>query len=366
MTVAVPWFEDFKIGDDYSDVPAVTITEGHAAIHQAMFGDRLRLPLDHVLSQCVTGHSRALVNPSLVCNLAIGQSTIPSQRVMGNLFYRGMKLQRPAFIGDTLTTTTRVVGLRQNKRREGRPASGMVALEIHVQNQHDETVMLFWRCPMIPCRNPNANTGHEDDFTNMPDIIEPETLLALVPDWQFGNPNANTGHEDDFTNMPDIIEPETLLALVPDWQFESFRTRVKAPHFSALKAGSTIQIEARDTVTLAPELVRMTLNMAMTHTDATRSVYGQRLVYGGHTIAMAAAQLTRALPGMLTILGWFRCDHVAPVFEEDVLESQVTIESLLPVDNKQGAGLAVLHVETFACRQDRVKVLDWRLAALFA
>jgi 2-methylfumaryl-CoA hydratase len=332
MTVAVPWFEDFKIGDDYSDVPAVTITEGHAAIHQAMFGDRLRLPLDHVLSECVTGHSRALVNPSLVCNMAIGQSTIPSQRVMGNLFYRGMKLQRPAFIGDTLTTTTRVVGLRQNKPREGRPASGMVALEIHVQNQHDETVMLFWRCPMIPCRNPNANTGHEDDFTNMPDIIEPETLLALVP----------------------------------DWQFESFRTRVKARHFSALKAGSTIQIEARDTVTLAPELVRMTLNMAMTHTDATRSVYGQRLVYGGHTIAMAAAQLTRALPGMLTILGWFRCDHVAPVFEEDVLESQVTIESLLPVDNKQGAGLAVLHVETFACRQDRVKVLDWRLAALFA
>ncbi|MDA9050174.1 MaoC family dehydratase [Pseudomonadales bacterium] len=332
MTVAVPWFEDFEIGDDYSDVPAVTITEGHAAIHQAMFGDRLRLPLDHVLSQSVTGHSRALVNPSLVCNLAIGQSTIPSQRVMGNLFYRGMKLQRPAFIGDTLTTTTRVVGLRQNKPREGRPASGMVALEIHVQNQQDETVMLFWRCPMIPCRNPNANTGHEDDFANMPDIIEPETLLALVP----------------------------------DWQFESFRTRVKAPHFSALKAGSSIQIEARDTVTLAPELVRMTLNMAMTHTDATRSVYGQRLVYGGHTIAMAAAQLTRAFPGMLTILGWFRCDHVAPVFEEDVLESQVTIESLLPVDHKQGGGLAVLHVETFACRQDKVKVLDWRLAALFA
>ena len=64
MTAPVPWFEDFKVGDDYSDVPAVTITEGHAAIHQALFGDRLRLPLDHVLSLSVTGHSRALVNPS--------------------------------------------------------------------------------------------------------------------------------------------------------------------------------------------------------------------------------------------------------------------------------------------------------------
>jgi len=332
MTAVVPWFEDFTVGDDFSDVPAVTVTEGHAAIHQALFGDRLRLPLDHVLAQLVTGESRALVNPSLVCNLAIGQSTIPSQRVMGNLFYRGMTLQRAVFIGDTLTTTTRVVGLRQNKARQGRPASGMVALEIHVKNQADETVMLFWRCPMIPCRDPNADTGQRDDFANMPETIEPDTLLALVP----------------------------------DWQFESFRTRVKGPHFGALEAGTLIQIEARDTVTLAPELVRMTLNMAMTHTDATRSVYGQRLVYGGHTIAMAAAQLSRALPGMLTILGWFRCDHVAPVFEQDILESQVTIESLLPADNKQGAGLAMLHVETFACRQDRIKVLDWHLAALFA
>jgi acyl dehydratase len=331
MTAVVPWFEDFNVGDDYSDVPAVTITEGHAAIHQALFGDRMRLPLDHVLAQKVTGQPMALVNPALVCNLAIGQSTIPSQRVMGNLFYRGMKLQRPAYIGDTLTTTTRVVGLRQNKAKEGRPASGMVALEIHVKNQHDETVMLFWRCPMIPCRDPNVETGHQDDFSNMPETIAPEALLALVP----------------------------------AWNFEAFKRSVRGPHFNSLEAGCKIQVESRDTVTLAPELVRMTLNMAMTHTDATRSVYGQRLVYGGHTIAMAAAQLTRALPGIVTVLGWFRCDHVAPVFELDILETQVTIESLVPA-NDQGAGLAMLHVETFACRQDSVKVLDWHLAALFA
>jgi acyl dehydratase len=87
MSPIVPWFENFSVGDDFSDVPAVTVTDGYSAIHQALFGDRLRLPLDHVLAEQVTGQQRALVNPSLVCNLAIGQSTIPSQRVMGNLFY---------------------------------------------------------------------------------------------------------------------------------------------------------------------------------------------------------------------------------------------------------------------------------------
>lgn len=327
----IPWFEDFTVGDDFSNVPAVTITEGFAAVHQAIFGDRLRLPLDHVLSEKVTGSRRPLVNPSLVCNLAIGQSTIPSQRVMGNLFYRGLILRRPVFVGDTLTTTTRVVALRQNRIKEGRPASGMVALEIHTKNQNEETVLLFWRCPMIPCRDANANTGHADDFDVMPQDILMEDLLEAIPAWKF--------------------KP---MATVP----------------SLLTSGEKVEIEAQDTVTLAPELVRLTQNLAMTHTDAGRSVYGKRLVYGGHTISMAAAQLSRAMPDLVTLLGWYHCDHTSPVFEGDVLRTSFTLLEQTPAN---GARLLNLHVEVFANRgeqapkrDDNVKVLDWKLAALAA
>jgi 2-methylfumaryl-CoA hydratase len=329
-----PWFEDFSVGNDYSEVPAVTITEGHAAIHQAIFGDRLRLPLDHVLSQKVTGEQRALVNPSLVCNMAIGQTTIPSQRVMGNLFYRGLVFQKPVFIGDTLTTSTKVVGLKQNKPKPNRPASGMVALEMHVKNQHGETVLLFWRCPMIPCRDPKAETGHNDSF----DI------------------------------MPELVPLETLKGAVPNWDLNTFQTTNSAHQFKNLPLNQLLTVEARDTVTLAPELVRMTLNMAMTHTDATRSVYGKRLVYGGHTISMAAAQLSRILPNMVTIVGWFHCDHVAPVFEQDILRTQVTLDEKHAITN---GGIVYLHVETYALRDlsdptAETKVLDWTMAALFA
>ena len=327
----IPWFEDFSVGDDFSNVPSVTITEGFAAIHQAIFGDRLKLPLDYVLNEKVTGSKRPMVNPSLVCNLAIGQSTIPSQRVMGNLFYRGLILRQPVFVGDTLTTTTRVVALRQNKIKAGRPASGMVALEIHTKNQNDETVLLFWRCPMIPCQDSNANTGHADDFDVMPEHIQMEDLIAAVPAWNF--------------------EP---MAAKP----------------FAIPLDEKIEIEARDTVTLAPELVRLTQNLAMTHTDAGRSVYGKRLVYGGHTISMAAAQLSRAIPNLITLLGWYRCDHTAPVFEGDVLSTSYTLMEHTPVN---GASFLKLHVEVFASRgeqapkpDDNVKVLDWELAALTA
>lgn len=323
-----PWFEDFSVGDDFSDVPAVTVTDGHCAMHQAMFGDRLRLPLDRELCRQVTGESRTLVNPSLVCNIAIGQSTFPSQRVMGNLFYRGLVLREPVFVGDTLTTSTRVAALRQNRVREGRAASGMVALEIHVRNQAGQTVVRFWRCPMIPCRDPDADTGRHDDFDLMPEEISSGSLTDAIP----------------------------------RWDLSPFDATVDLP------VGRAVQVEARDTVTLAPELVRMTLNMAMTHTDAVRSVYGKRLVYGGHTISMAAAQLSRAIPSLVTLLGWFKCDHVAPVFEEDILSSVVTVESIVHTSSGR---IGIVAVETFAergaaapTRDDNVKVLDWRLAAL--
>lgn len=332
--VDAPWFEDFVVGDDFSEVPAITLTDGHTAIHQAIFGDRLRLPLDRVLSQKVTGAEQALVNPSLVCNMAIGQTTIPSQRVMGNLFYRGLAFKKPVFVGDTLTTSTKVVGLKQNKSKPGRAASGMVALEIHVQNQRGETVLLFWRCPMIPCRDPDIETGHNDSF----DV------------------------------MPEILELEALKSAVPSWDIAAFRTSNSDSHFENLPLGEILLVEARDTVTLAPELVRMTMNMAMTHTDATRSVYGKRLVYGGHTISIAAAQLARIFPNMISILGWFHCDHVAPVFEQDIVRTQVT---LVKKHSLTEGGIVELHVETFALRDPNdatieTKVLDWKMAALFA
>lgn len=329
MTEA-PYFEDFVVGDNLSEVPAITVTDGYAAMHQAVFADRSVLSLDQPLCQRVTGVDRLLANPALVCNLAIGQSTIPSQRVMGNLFYRGLRFHRPVFVGDTLSTETKVVALRQNTIKPGRAASGMVALEMHVTNQNSETVLLFWRCPMVPCRDKAADTGHADDLSVMPEEIPQEDIVASLPDWQL----------DQLPGLPEVF-----------------------------REGGTISVEARDTVTSAPEIVRMTLNMAMTHTDAGRSVYGKRLVYGGHTISLAAAQLSRVMPSLATIVCWYRCDHTAPVFEEDILASVISVQSVTPLES--GGKLLDLGIEVFAERGPNapeagsdIKVLDWQLAVL--
>ena len=91
----------------------------------------------------------------------------------------------------------------------------------------------------------------------------------------------------------------------------------------------------------APALARLTLNVAMAHLDAGAAAHQRRLVYGGHTIALAAAQAARALPGLVTILGWHAADHTAPVFEGDTLRSRLELE--LREELPGGGGLVHLR-----------------------
>jgi 2-methylfumaryl-CoA hydratase len=323
-TIAGPYFEDFRVGQEF-DAPSVTLHAGHAALYQAITGDRLRLPLDHALATRVCG--TPLVHPMLAINAAIGQTTWASQRVKANLFYRGLVLKRPVLLGDTLTTTSRVVALKQNRNQPGRDATGVVALEMRTRNQNGDDVLHFWRCPMIPCRASDANTGHSADMQAVGEPPTSEALQAAIPNkWS--------------------IDP------IAPWPGISARD---------LSVGQRFRVEARDTVTSAPELVRLTLNMAMAHTDAALSYLGERLVYGGHTISIAFAQLTRALPNLLTLVAWESCDHTGPVLENDRLRTEFTVDAIEPL--RHGA-LLRLHVETYAARgapETETRVLDWRL-----
>src|SRR5258708_2980750 len=68
---------------------------------------------------------------------AIGQSTLATQRVKANLFYRGLTFHRFPVIGDSLYTRTEVVGLRANSPKPGRPPTGMAALRMITIDQAD-------------------------------------------------------------------------------------------------------------------------------------------------------------------------------------------------------------------------------------
>jgi acyl dehydratase len=331
-----PFFEQLSIGQVERSAPSVTLSEGMAAVHQAIVGDRLRLALDRKLARDVLGLRAALAHPALVWDVAIGQSTVLTGRVIANLFYRGLVLMRAPLIGDTLSTTTEVVALRQTAPRPGRPTCGLAALRVRTTDQEGRPVLDFWRCAMLPLRDPAGDTGHADSFAEIPSELDGQALRAATSSWRLDAfPGAGGGRLD------------------------------------RMALGARLSPHGGDVVSSAPELARLTLNVAAVHHDRLRQDDARRLVYGGHTIGLAAAQATRALPEIVTIVGWHSCEHLAPVHEGDTLRSELELERL----EKLAGGGALVHLRSRVCAHaegepagdaEPISVLDWRFVAVVA
>lgn len=319
-----PYFDDLTVGQVLNPAPAVTIDEGEAAVYQAICGDPLATALSAPLSEAVTGMPGRLANPALVMHISIGQSTVATQRVIANLFYRGVVLGEAVRLGETLHTTVEIRGLRETTRRDDRPPRGLALLGIRTVRVDDGApVVDYERCAMLRFRDEAAETGHVDDLGGS----DPDIDLTAWSD-----------------RVPAGWDPSPL-ADVADMDWDVGETRIDL---------------LRDTVTAAPELARLSQNLAPVHRDAAANEGGRRLVYGGHTIGLAQASLVRRMPGTATVLGWQSCDHPGPVFEGDVLSCR---HSLLDEQEAAGGRLRAVLTEVTAERDgtDAGPVLDWRL-----
>ena len=207
--VSGPFFDDLQVGQVFDAAPSMTLTAGAAAVHQSIVGDRLRLALDGELATAVTGSTGPLAHPALVCDVAIGQTTLATQRVKANLFYRGLTFHRFPVIGDTLFTRTEVVGLKQNSAKPGRAPTGLAALRMTTVDDVGRLILDFYRCAMLPLSDEAPDTGHADDLSAI------GTAQAPAPD-----PTA-------------------------DWNAEAYRAKVPGAHFDSGLAGSVLHSTRR-------------------------------------------------------------------------------------------------------------------------
>ncbi|MXZ84340.1 MAG: acyl dehydratase [Acidimicrobiia bacterium] len=314
-----PWFEDFAVGQPLDPAPAITVGPGEAAVYQAICGDPLAISLSLPLAEAITGQPGSVVNPALVLQVAIGQSTVATRKVVANLFYRGVRQLRTVRIGDTLSTTVTVRGLREASARPDRPPRGLVLLGMQTHDNEGRLVLDFERCALVRRRS-DAPTGHHDELGGTPDELDIAPFVETAPD---------------------------------DWNL----TPLGAPQEWPI--GETRSDPLRDTVTDAPALVRLTQNLAPPHRDASLGQGGKRLVYGGHTVGLAQAGLVRLLPTAATVVGWHLCDHTGPVFEDDVVDVSATLDAVHPVANGRLLAFTVI-VQAERGGADPVQVLDWR------
>ena len=176
----------------------------------------------------------------------------------------------------------------------------------------------FWRCAMLPLRSA-APTGHRDDLSGWARRSRVRRRSAGGTSRRSGGCPASTSRT---------------------WPWAD-RGRWRGA----------------DVVSAAPELARLTVNIAAAHHDAAG---GERLVYGGHAIGLALSQACRAIPNIVTVASWASCDHTGPVREGDSLTSRVEVTDVAPLAT---GGLVSLRSTVESARGP---VLDWRFTVVLA
>lgn len=269
-----PYYDEFEQGMIIPPLPPVTVTEADNVAYRMITGDQHLPSADRAAYAAISGSNQGMVYPSLAMQYSIGQTTNATRRAIANLYYRSVRILRAVEIGETLRTTTTVLGLA-DARPKGEVHRGKVWLGIETVGDSGPVVQ-YERCALVASRG--GSPGHGDEIPGPSEPVPLADVASLAPRWDLGS------------------LPSTEWAV-----------------------GEEQADAMRDHVDLAPSLARMTFNQAFVHRDGTASIYNKRLVYGGHVQGLAQSSLSRVLPGIAAVVAWDGCDHVGPAFEGDLL-----------------------------------------------
>jgi len=308
-----PMYEDFSVGATLPQLPSVTLSDADNVAYRTITGDQHALAANAAAYRAASGSSGALANPAIVLQYSIGQTTMATRQAIANLYYRSVRVLRPVEVGQTLRTTTTVLGLKDSAPK-GDQFRGKVWLGIRSETEQGPVVE-YERCALVRGRGP-GQPGHADDIPGPSDPTPLDDLVSAVPEW-------------DLSGM-----------VATDWQIDEARID-----------------PLRDHIDMAAPLARMTFNQAAVHRDHTQTRDGRRLVYGGHVQGLAQASLTRMLPGLTTVQGWDGCDHIGPAFEGDLLEFRHRLVEQRPV----GAGRLMRFevIGTQVSDDEPIDILRW-------
>ena len=139
------YFEDYKLNDEIPHSVPRTITEGDVAIYLATTGSRFALNYSKEFSKSL-GFERILLDDILVFHMIFGR-TVPdlSLNAIANLGYAGVNFKKPVFVGDTVSATSKIIGLKENSNGK----TGTVYVESVGRNQNGEIVLSYFRWLMM-------------------------------------------------------------------------------------------------------------------------------------------------------------------------------------------------------------------------
>lgn len=277
------FFEDFAVGDVLEHATPRTVTEGDRALYNALYPTRFAVPSSAEFAASV-GLAPSPVEDLIAFHIAFGK-TVPdiSLNAIANLGYAECRFHRPVVPGDTLSTRSEVIGLKQNSNGK----SGVVYVRSTATNQRGEVALEWARWVMVHKLDPEAPA---------PETVIPDLASALAAD--------------------DLIIPTGL-----DFTDYDFAGAGESHRWGDYEVGE--KIDHVDGVTLTdPEhmlATRLWQNTAKVHFSTEARPDGVRLIYGGHIISMARALSFNGLANAQLISAINAGAHAAPAFAGDTV-----------------------------------------------
>ena len=283
MTKSRPgsFFEDFRPGQTIRHATPRTVTAGDVSLYTALTGSRYALfCADQFAQEC--GLAYAPVDPLLAFHIVFGK-TVPdiSLNAVANLGYADCRFLQPVYPGDTLSTVSEVIGLKENSSRK----TGVVYVRSTGVRQDGSKVLEYVRWVMVRKRD-EAAPAPGDHVPRLAKALEAAALGAACP-------NINTEAFDT-----------ALAGSAARWA--DYAVGEKIDHVD----GMTVE-EAEHQ--LATRLYQNTARVHFNQYAEAQGRLGRRLIYGGHVISLARALSFNGLANAFHVAAINGGRHVAPL-----------------------------------------------------
>jgi 2-methylfumaryl-CoA hydratase len=326
-TVDGRFFEDFAVGQELVHATPRTITEGDVSLYTALYGGRFAVHSSIPFAQSL-GFRSAPVDPMLVFHIVFGKTVADvSLNAIANLGYASGRFGVSVHVGDTVSTVSQVIGVKQNRDAQ----TGVVYVHSVGRNQYGEMVLDYVRWVMVRKRDPASPA---------PDVVVPSLPECVAA-------SALTAPAELTTARYDIV-----LAGSPHL-WDDYRVGEQIDHVDAMT------IEESDHMMAA----RLFQNSARVHFNQhveREGRFGRRIVYGGHIISLARALSFNGLGNVIGMAAIHGGRHVAPAFAGDTIYAWSEVLALDPVPGRSDVG--AIRLRTVALKDCSAAAFPLRVA----
>lgn len=314
------YFEDFTINQKIIHPLPRTISDGDVSLYIALTGSRFALHASDEFAKDL-GYESKPIDDLLMFHLTFGKSVQDiSLNAIANLGYAEISFANPVFVGDTVSLSSSVIGLKENSNLK----SGVVYVHSIGHNQHGAEILNLKRWVMVHKRD----KGIAQHNNSVP-TFAPSSAI-----------------KEDIT-IPKLSSIDTRIT-GGKFFFEDYETGERLNHPEGLTIDNSDH-------TLATKLYQ---NNAKVHFDdfmMKSTPMGERLMYGGHVISIARSLSFNGLQNAMWLYAINSGAHANPTYGGDTIYAYTEVIETI-AHTREDIGL--LRLRTIALKNMRPEEIE--------